>query len=412
MKKVFAMVCMMILLSGCAVTAPGETTAPTISAETTSQTATEANHIADTFPTDASTEELRVYVADVNCDLDIYLDSTSRTCYLYVLSNQKLSENDFQIDIPKQTSFHFVLSEDYLGVAPNELQTDLGAPVMFTYDIYLNYLGFDWGELASKKQAVSDAEAAMKKDNTSENRNRYVQASTEFNDYYQMHWDDYLRLDQFQIPQFYSYVLMINFEVETTTQFEQIQTMQLQVKDKILPLQVGEICLYPQNQFDPESTTSDFLKDVPIVASTPISVPSGTVEIVAHFTADTDLTLTGFDVISNCLDIESTCVRTISDGKYGIDFVWDRHTPIHLEAGDGIEIPTVIAGEVLKTSGFLLDSIVRLEYEVDGKVQEYTYNHQFTHIVNPYETFAKYFDGIDFTEYYEKYYYPIVSGIE
>ena len=71
-----------------------------------------------------------------------------------------------------------------------------------------------------------------------------------------------------------------------------------------------------------------------------------------------------------------------------------------------------LAGEVLKTSGFLLGSIVRLEYEVDGKVQEYTYNHQFTHIVNPYETFAKYFDGIDFTQYYEVFYNPCILGIK
>ena len=62
--------------------------------------------------------------------------------------------------------------------------------------------------------------------------------------------------------------------------------------------------------------------------------------------------------------------------------------------------------------GFDLQGFVQMEHETDGVVFEHRFLHRIYHDFNPYEAFAQFFDGYDYTDYYEKYYYPIVLGIE
>ena len=71
-----------------------------------------------------------------------------------------------------------------------------------------------------------------------------------------------------------------------------------------------------------------------------------------------------------------------------------------------------IADPRMKMTGFDFRYFVQTEYECNGVIYQNTCPHWICHDPNPYEEYAKLFDGIDFTEYYEEYYYPLVLGIE
>lgn len=423
MKKIMAALLVMLLLSGCAVTAPGETTDSPISAEATSEQETVPTFSAadetksktetpSVIPAKLAKHQTDIYIPELNMNRDIYQDSGGLAVYVYIYSDEELDLNSIDVDIPIQTSYSFMVEERQLGVSPDQLAIDASADVRFSYDTYLSYAGFDWSALREKYDVMQEAHATQRNENTSENREKYTKAYHDYYQLYESYWDDYLLLTESMLPQFHAYTVMIIFEIGTTTEDEVVNCLDLTIGGKTATVDIGEVRLHTQNS--PLFTTDplDFLGRISLGSFTPISTLYERVQIPITFTTKQDLMLTGFNLFSSSVEINGIEVQIISQDNNSSNFLWDGKSPIPILAESTVELWTTFEGEDLEKFGFQLNGFVNFEFDVDGVSYEHTYEHKFHHEMSDYEEYAKHFDGIDFTEYYEKYYYPIVLGLE
>lgn len=331
--------------------------------------------------------------------------------YINIISKISLTESDIAVEIPVQTPYSFSLSEWNLGNAPNTLTSELSSNVLFSYDIYLHYLEFDWIELADKYKKMVETQLNFEASKTDENKEIYTQAANTYYEYYGMHWDDFLLLDSTMLPQFHGYSLEISFDPGATTENETFNTLVLTINGQSMEIDIGEVSLHSDSRFDYQNDASEYISGS-LAATSPIFTLSNNYEFTAHFIALQDLVLTGYNIYSEDIDVTKMEVRIQSDDTHSANFLWDGKSPIQIKAGSTVEIPTTISSSYLKKPGFILSGFVVFECEVDNATYEYIYEHRFHNYINCYEQYAIYFDGIDFTEYYEEYYYPCVLGID
>ena len=423
MKKIMAVLLALFLLSGCAVTAPGEATVPTISAETTSEQETvptfsaadETNSKTETpsvIPAELARHDKDIVILEANWDVDIYLNSGFRQLSIWVVSGKELDVNDIMVEIPVEYQYTLELFEILRGEAPKSLKDDMNAFVGFTYDCYLNYCGFDWKKLAEKYELVQAIQNKTYESKPGEQPKTYAEAEREYQDYYHMYWDDYLLLEESMLPQFFCYKIAIEVDVESAATSETINELTVTINGVSATLSVGEARLHAEN-INQLFTEPPSISSYPLGAYAPVQDLSGAITVsIMDFIAEEDLCVTGVKALSGSLDLGQMEVQIMSDKGMSNNFRWDGNTPISVSADSTVHFGSTIVDPRMKEVGFDFRSFIGMEYEVNGVAYQYTYEYLFCHEIDPFEEYAKHFDGIDFTEYYEKYYYPIVSGIE
>lgn len=102
------------------------------------------------------------------------------------------------VEVPVETPYNVMFDPAFRGSAPIELNGNPGTAVLFTYDTYLHYCGFDWKEYASQYEKM---QALNESGSTAE----YIKAQEACKTYYNAHLDDYLLLQESTLPQFYYY---------------------------------------------------------------------------------------------------------------------------------------------------------------------------------------------------------------
>ena len=406
MRKILAVILAILLLCGCAAAPPAETQ----SQETDMTTDTKRTE-PRVIPAELAKNKTYSYIPEVNADFDIYNDSGIRHLEFFILSEKKLTQNDIKVELPIDTVYRFEFNEAWQGESPQEFTENSGAYVLFSYDIYLHYIGFDWTTLAEKYVAMEAAQELQISENTSENKEKYMQAQNEYTEYYEMYWDDYVLLSETMIPQFNYYQCLFLFEESLLD--EQFNTVTVTIDGAPKVIDIGEVRLHSDdaNQSSPEK--KEFIDKFGYGATTPVSTLYPALEVgLCGFTAKEDISLTGLEIQSDIPELGEIYLQVFSEDGKSNDFIWDRKMPVDIKADSTVEFTTVIKDSRMAEPGFDIRNMIRIEFNVDGFDYQHCYLHQFVHSINPFEEYAKYFDGIDFTEYYEEYYYPIVLGIE
>lgn len=423
MKRFLGLLLSMLLLCGCASMPPAETTVPAVSTETTEDPYFAPATTAETespskeptvIPAKLAKHQNSIVVLEANWDIDIFRDSSSSQLNLYILSDQPLSQSDVQADIPVDTAYTVILDEYLRGDSPMTLAEDIGAFVRFSYDTYLSYCDFDWANLAAKYQAMQDILNDPKLSNTPVARQQaYQQAEQEYRQYYETYWNDYLLLNELMIPQFYSYALTILFNTSSIKTDEKFNAVTLTMCGESTTLDIGEVRLHPEKADISTSERTMLLEEYWFGGSTPLPYLNDSLDIaITTLTPKQDIVVTKLDVLQGKLKLGNMNVLITSKKGAASNFIWDGNMSIQVPAGSRIEFSTTIVDSRMAVPGFDFSDMIGIEFEVDGVSHMHCYTQRFFHEPNPFEEYAKYFDGIDFTEYYEKYYYPIVCGIE
>lgn len=422
MKRFLELLLSMLLLCGCASMPPAETTVPAVSTETTEDPYFAPATTAETespskeptvIPADLAANKTTFAIGECYWDFEIYPDSSLRQLDLYILSAKKLTSDDVSVDIAVSCPYTVNLYELPQGNAPRNLAYDSDAVVEFTYDIYLHYCGFDWGELAEKYRVMEQMQETVAQDNTAENRAAYKQVATAYQEYYNSHWDDYVLLTKYMLPQFRYYQLAIVFDPSSAEVNEKFTNLTVTVGENSIVKEIGEVRIYSEDFVQSSAESSDYLKDYWLSALTPVTQLSGMLDVtLTDFTATEDMLLTGLDFVTGGFELAEVQLKIEADRGNATDFIWDCKSPIPVTANSYLAFLATFDDARLERAGFVVKGFLVIEYEVDGIAYQRSHEHQLKHTPNCFETYAKYFDGIDFTEYYEEYYYPIVLGIE
>jgi len=364
------------------------------------------------IPAELAQHNTEIHIVEANWDLQEYSQFGLASFNIFFLSDTPVEAADIELDLPVEPSYRFELYDVFLGDAPQVLSNDPGAPVRFTYDVYLHYCDFDWSALIDKYRLVQELGKTPPADRTSEDRRKYTEALNDYESFYNMYQAEYQNLTNEMLPQFYCYQIAILLETSEIINDETFNNVTLKIGDKTASVDIGKIQLYAQ-QCPLSSEEPQGISQYPLAASTPISNLSGTINIpAAGFIADDDIVITGYRFLTGDIEIEQIKVIITSSTGQSSNFTWDGKMPLAVDAGSQVDYGIIITDERMTKCGFDLQGFVQMEHEMDGVVFEHRFLHRIYHDFNPYEEYAKYFDGIDFTEYYEKYYYPIVSGIE
>lgn len=405
MRYFLAALLLPLLLCGCSVS-------PSIEAQPAEETG--SHTVNETIAADSTTagvtqphttHDVCYFVTEANWDQDVYLDSAFRSFNLFIMSETPLDQCDIQIDIPIETPYTFDVYESPRGKAPSVLADNPGEDVKFTYDIYLHYCEFDWTLLAEEYSAMTAAKEAYAQEKNDTNKIALRLATEAYEQHYREKWDDYLLLDESALPEFYYYDILITFDFPNSN--ESITEITVSVDNVHTVCDVGEVRLYPSNFIQNPTDLSGILAETNYASSSIAPYLSESFDKgLGTFKAEQDMLLTGFGFVEGEIGISNLRVSIDQAG----DFMWDGKMPITIKKGSTVQFYATVSDPRMTLPGYHISDFIRIEVEVDGNVYEHLSQYKFSHFINPFELYASSFDGIDFTEYYETYYFPFVVG--
>jgi len=412
--KIIAILIALIFICGCAVVPSEETTE-----SPTDKLATEVLPFDSTGATEAKLTEPRVIPAEfekihssfsiskANWDLDIYANSGRPHVELFIMSPEKLKPEDVIVEVPIDTPPTIYLHEVDLRDA---LSKDVTSQHQFAYDTYLTYCGMDWADLAQKyntyQNALADYQASKDKE-----KQQLVQDSYDaYENLYKSYYEDYCLLRRSMLPKFYYYQLVIWIEPGVTKD-ETFHTVTVTVGTDSQTLDIGEVRIHASNNCTSTPHFHEIIKEAIMGVQRPVL---GVCENCVSYTdirAAKDLTLTGLKFVSDGIEIAEINASITTQGT-SADFIWDGKMPINIPAGGEGNFRLTLKDPRMLQPGFEIRGFMVFEFESGGVSYQHCYEETFTHNPNAFEAYAATVHGLDFTEYYEKYYYPIIMGIE
>lgn len=421
-KHCLSFVFSLVLLTGCAAKAPDETQAlkneatteiTEATAEPTERQWATAATTEDPYddvppaviPAEMATATAEPVILETNWDIDYYCGTRLPQLDFFVISTEPISKENVSMELPIDIPFEYDLALYTNGQAPKEFVDNPGAYVLFSYDHYLHYCDFDWTELAAKYQAMEDARIPLRDGYSAEKQQAFQQAQTEYESFYKQFYNDYLKLDMDMIPQYYCY--QVCFYPGVPTEELVLNTIDLTINGKTTTVDIGEVRFHTDTIKRNQSEVNGFIEKQMLGAYSPILELNETYWFTTDFTAKKDLLLTGFEIANDHIEYRGLILQA-----KGTNFAWDGKMPVDIPAGSLVILEATLTDPRLLQPGFCIKGQVSVEFEVDGITYEHTYEHQFYHAHNPFALYAQHFDGFDFTDYYEKYYYPIVLGSE
>ena len=411
----------MLMLSGCVAApvepvqgnAPGdETTAaiPDETKETTTPSFPEGSP--EVIPALLAKHQKTIHVVKPNWNRDIYPDSSSCYMSLDVLSDIPLKEEDVTVTLPIDLDVTVILNERDIGDTPSQLEAMPSGLGGFSYDTYLHYWGMDCTELAAKHNAMTDARAALIAERNPTNEAAYRQASNDYNEFYNTHYDDYIHLTRKMLPQFYRYQVTFRIDPTLCKKDSVFRDLILTIKGEEFPVDIGELRLHTKNAL--ESHDRSFAIDLAFASIHPLHDLDGSITVNdLDGMVEEAVTLTGFEYLSNGPQPTDVRLYLYSNSTVGNKLIdWNEPTPIEVNKGKHISIEMVFEDPILEKTAYEISGFVILEYEANGVSYREGYEACYTHEYQAYDLYAELFDGIDFTQYYEVFYNPCILGLE
>jgi len=373
MKKMIVIILMMLLLCGCAAPQGNETTSAAA---------------VGVIPAEISAYQGDPIILEANWDLDLYSKNGLPQIDLYFISPEPVKEEDVSISFPADIPCTYQVHQSEFKYAPNQLTLETEAWVDFHYVDYLHYCDFDWEKLAQLFDENPDMAKA----------------------YFQQHYYSYLQLSPEMLPQYYYYhiAILTEYLIEEEVAFN---TIDLTINGKTTTVDIGECRLHTE-VINPENPVDEKMNGLGYDEVAIRNDLSAKTTYVNRFEPKEEMLLTGVQFLTGNVQYSSIRVTIDEAGGNSLDFTWDGKMPLTLPAGSTVTVEIHSEDERLTEPGYSFRVHCQYEFEIDGVAYQHIAQTEFSYQMRPYEAFAQFFDGYDYTDYYEKYYYPIVLGIE
>ena len=320
----------------------------------------------------------QIYFSCSSLDYDIYWGMSCLPFLdILILSREPLNIETAQVDIPIQNGYSIALTECYDGNLGRIAADDsMAGGCAFPAYLYQCYWGKTWE--AGEDPALSAAFGSLKPE---------------------------------ELPQFHVYQVSILLE-RTVGGEETIREITLTIDGNSYPLHIGEIRLreepelnYPIDwDMDDGGITSQNL----IYASNPMLYNDGIDQICPafDFTAAYDMELLDLYLLDTEIEILDVRLVIRSPNGTGMDFYWDRTSPVYLNAGDAVQIFVYYRDQRQTALDYRAKAWPVIEYQCAlgsySAFAECTLQRE----LNFYALYAMVFDGVDLESYYRDYYFP------
>ena len=408
MKRFYAL-CAAIVLSlfgtGCeSADSPAETTVtmPQI-VETTEAPKEPGNSLIEYDP------DREVYIHCSNVQTTGYMGQSGYWLPLTIYSKEPVSPEDILVEIDTQNNYQIsYISENVAGRDTHYNQYGdiaVSDPSYYPYYLYQAGHGMDyslaarlWNLIQDPPEFGTEEYEAMKEligDKTP------WQAHEEL---MQKHWESYISLTPEDIPEFYVYVLGLQFSGSTE---ETIREMIFYIKDVPYSVMIGNLHLVPGELPQTYPWSDAVYMDTGIVDCPSINYyGNGMAQFPAFiFTATEAMKLTELTFPNGDANLLSARL-SITSGGMTVQSSWDGKSDVLLYPGDMVEIYTIVQSPNLQGIHYHVDLLYELFMTVDG--EPYSLSLQPTissYYSNYHEIYAMVFEGLDMEAYYRDYYY-------
>ncbi len=222
------------------------------------------------------------------------------------------------------------------------------------------------------------------------------------------YWADYTALTEEDIPEFYAYILAVNFNGETE---ETVHEMTFHVKDTPYAVPVGNLHLMPEGWPQSHPLSDDvYVTEGGGLSFSVNHYSDGTVAFWGtSFTALDAMTLTELNFLTGDWELLDAMLR-ITSGGMTVESSWGGDTDVMLYPGDEVAVYLVVRSPVLRGIHYHTDLYYELNMMVDGEMTSLTNEMTFSAVYgNHHEIYAMVFEGLDLEPYYREHYYRITE---
>lgn len=418
MKKIGIIILAFLMMCGCSMPASDESipnTEDTSVTDTTASNSTESNAaLPGVIPADFPVDGSFPYFIESNCDIDFFQDSNLRSFSVMLISDREIQLSDIDVNVPIQTPYTFRMEEYFRGEAPSAYQTQSedSAFVLFPYELYLCYCGFDWAEYGAKCQKLQDILNDPQYENSPiAKQQAYQAAETECRETYNALWDEYIQLEQTMIPSFHPYIISVELDTTSTTEEEIVSSVEITISGETYTVDIGEIRLHPENGSQRNPECFDYMGNFALGGFAPITEKTNTFDVAFYFIAKEEMILHNFAIHHTDGNYGDVYVN-LAGAEQTVNVVWEQGSDIYVSEGSRVSISTTLTDERMLENGFSLHLWPCLDFEVNGEQNQFSYTQFIYDMPNFYEEYAKHFHGIDTDSYYTDYYLPNLLGID
>lgn len=363
-----------------------------------------------------------LYILCENVYLDVYSASDPGLLLFYIFSRTPLEADSITVEIPAEINYEVSVSDPFdfrqtEATALKDGQTlgQVSGDQLFPYYLYQCYRGVDFTEIAKLQEAAQKAER----------ENDFVRAAELSDQSYALKNEEipnFMNLKAEELPEFYvNYVSIWIYGDPEEMKEESFHSMEVTIGDQTYHKEIGEVNLIPGElplrapvsglQYTPEFLQQSYTSMMGTTQH-PYSDGIGQ-DTILSFTAQEDMTLTGFQMVDRFTEILD--LRLIIESASGVskDIYWDGASPIDAAAGDKITLVLYYKNPNMAGLWYETEMYGELDYTTAGSGEQciLATRHLIPIVMNKHELHAILFDGLDMEPYYRDYYYPIYEPL-
>lgn len=359
----------------------------------------------------------------------IYCMRWSNNCYSFrIFSKKPLDVDSISVTVPVSHPYTVRVREyEHGGVEAVSVTSRMEISAYrdqtgFTYPMYLAYLGKDFRELAQlryNRDQMQDwfnhyynlYEDELTFAQYTLLQQPYEDAKQAYEEYLNADYSSYLALTEAELPQFYVYGVLIDFDSFTElAQEESFTQIEITIGDEVYVQDVGNISLIKDWDLPaPIDWTVGYGGIDGILGNTDSAMPYNDGELCIstyfRFTVDRYKLLEELVMLNPVQKVERVWLEIQpTNGKtYVVE--WDMSEPYEVYPGDYVVVYAAYSDPALNTPGYQTMTDAYLLYSTDGE-QYLKFSHCETGCGgSDYFWNAVLFDGIDMEDYYWEYYY-------
>ena len=408
MKRFYAF-CAAVVLSvfgtGCeSADIPAETTVTAPQIAETAQTPKEPGNSLIEYDPDRE-----IYIHCSNVQTTGYMGQSGYWLPLTVYSKEPLSPEEIQVEINSKNNYQIsYLSEN---VAARDTQYNqygdisVSDPSYYPYYLYQASQGLDFSLAGRLWELIQDPPEFGTGEY--ETMQELIGEKTPWQAHealMQKHWESYISMTPEDIPEFYVYILSVEFSGSTE---ETIREMTFYIKNRPYSVIIDNLHLVPGELPQTYPLSDAVYMDTSVVDSPSVNYyGNGMAYFPAFtFTATEAMTLTELTFPNGDASLLSAAL-SITSGEMHVQSSWDGKTEVLLYPGDLVEIYILVQSPCLQGIHYHIDLLYELFMTVDG--EPYSLSLQPTissYYSNYHEIYAMVFEGLDLESYYRDYYY-------
>lgn len=380
---------------------PGQPNAPQSGIDSAQAAVSGIPEVADPGNSLVPYEEGRqIYIGCENTQLDICFGETANITWgVTILSKEPIDTESFQILIPIRNQYQtYIIPWEYPRMTSYMMGSSDEADTVrtFSYDLYTVYCGLDYSEVRAMYEQF-DADSHWNSEETA----RYNEKINEYLLPFQA-------LTEADLPMFYYYEASVVFDISEpfTESFSEVDFV---INGRTYHRQIGQI-----NLID-----GSLPYDYPIGGwgKIFISQPSniygddiGRTNWLYDFVAEEDMTISNFKVLGDHTEILDLYMK-ITSGENTTDFYWDGRSPIHVYAGDQVQLNFTYRRPGLSNLHYNMQIYTEMDCILDGETKAWVAEINLVpNTYDPYLLYAIIFDGLDMESYFRDYYYALTPN--